>query len=240
MPNTTYGYSLISGVYNNIHKLQASAISGAHHIVDNLNYSILGGQYNTVSGNNNLIAGSYLNVTGDNKTVIGKNNKDVENALFIIGNGDSTYGRKNAFEVLKDGRAKVFGTPTEDNDVVRKIDLQNISGGGTQLYQHSLHNPTDEAHTTIEIVCTRAEPFTNLQEVYEYCPNDGQGYSQYRIPNGFVSMYDCLSAGRCMACTVGTPDSVQVIRIYLGMNVTNVLYGVCELTHGFIDTVTKI
>lgn len=45
------------------------------------------------------------------------------NALYQVGNGTSDNDRKNAFEVLKDGRAKVQSAPIDDDDVVRKIEL---------------------------------------------------------------------------------------------------------------------
>ena len=51
--------------------------------------------------------------------VEGVYNADNPNALHIVGNGTSENDRKNAFEVLKDGRAKVYGEPTESNDVLR-------------------------------------------------------------------------------------------------------------------------
>lgn len=71
-------------------------------------------------------AGGYYTIAQeDYQQVIGKYNANSSNALFIIGNGTSTNNRKNAFEVLKDGRAKVQSAPTEDDDVVRKLDLSD-------------------------------------------------------------------------------------------------------------------
>lgn len=63
--------------------------------------------------------------SGEASTVVGQYNTKVENALFVVGNGKGTADteRANAFEVLKDGRAKIFGAPTEENDVVRKKEL---------------------------------------------------------------------------------------------------------------------
>lgn len=59
--------------------------------------------------------------------VEGVYNADNSNALHIIGNGTSENARKNAFEVLKDGRAKVQTAPTEDNDVVRLNELFELT-----------------------------------------------------------------------------------------------------------------
>lgn len=49
------------------------------------------------------------------------NNKSVD--LFEIGNGKDSEHQSNAFEVLKDGRAKVYGAPKDAEDVVRLQDL---------------------------------------------------------------------------------------------------------------------
>ena len=41
---------------------------------------------------------------------------------MLVGGGDSTT-RKDLFAVLADGRAKVESAPLDNDDVVRKIDL---------------------------------------------------------------------------------------------------------------------
>ena len=76
------------------------------------------------------------------------------NALYQVGNGTSDNDRKNAFEVLKDGRAKVYGTPQEPTDVVRKQDLDKAkddfnlkNGTGTKSVEQVINNGT----TTIPI-----------------------------------------------------------------------------------------
>lgn len=56
----------------------------------------------------------------------GMYNADNPNALHIVGNGTSENVRKNAFEVLIDGRAKVQSAPVEDDDVVRLKDLKAL------------------------------------------------------------------------------------------------------------------
>ena len=58
--------------------------------------------------------------------VEGVYNADNPNALHIVGNGTSEAARKNAFEVLKDGRAKVQSAPTESDDVVRLLEVAPI------------------------------------------------------------------------------------------------------------------
>lgn len=93
--------------------------------------NIVGGESNTANGNNNsLIIGSHnsinTNSSGD-RIVGGHYNKPVANGLMEIGNGTSNTDRKNAFVVLKDGRAKVQSAPVDDNDVLRLNELSVLT-----------------------------------------------------------------------------------------------------------------
>lgn len=77
--------------------------------------------------------------------VEGVYNADNPNALHIVGNGTSENARKNAFEVLKDGRAKVQTAPKDNDDVVRKGDLANIR----KLYKHDITKTIDGVKITL-------------------------------------------------------------------------------------------
>ncbi len=81
--------------------------------------------------------GDHTKTYREYQHVEGTYNAYKSNALFIVGNGTSDTDRKNAFEVLQDGRAKVQSAPVQDDDVVRKGDLVNI-GGGTKIYKHQV------------------------------------------------------------------------------------------------------
>ena len=59
----------------------------------------------------------------DYETVVGRYNVSRTDALFQAGNGTDLNNRKDAFAVLKDGRAKVQTAPSDSDDVVRKDDL---------------------------------------------------------------------------------------------------------------------
>lgn len=75
-------------------------------------------------GNSSHVEGFATRTLEDYQHVEGVYNADNPNALHIVGNGTSENARKNAFEVLKDGRAKVQSAPVEDDDVVRLKDLK--------------------------------------------------------------------------------------------------------------------
>lgn len=59
----------------------------------------------------------------DYETVVGQYNVERTDAQFQVGNGTDENNRKDAFVVLKDGRAKVQTAPSDSDDVVRKDDL---------------------------------------------------------------------------------------------------------------------
>lgn len=77
-----------------------------------------------------MLFGRQLQGGRNCQVVFGENNLLNKDALLIVGNGTGVTGPNrfsNAFEVLKDGRAKVQTAPKEDNDVVRKLELDNLN-----------------------------------------------------------------------------------------------------------------
>lgn len=129
--NVNRGSYNITGGENN-------ANNNSWNLVIGKNNSVSDGRFGIVSGLDNVFTGlgsdenSAVSILGKNLYVqysmpsdgallIGRYNKVQNNPgrLFIVGNGTSKDDRKNAFEVLEDGRAKVYKKPTEDNDVLR-------------------------------------------------------------------------------------------------------------------------
>lgn len=78
--------------------------------------------------------------------------KDANDIIFVVGNGTGSAeaNRSNAFEVLKDGRAKVFGTPTEDNDVVTKQYVDSKKTGDSVSFTQRLTSGTEIGTITID------------------------------------------------------------------------------------------
>lgn len=88
----------------------------------------LGGYSNTGSGRSVFAHGEFLDVIKFLQTAFGQYNDPTyidngQSAIFQIGNGTSTTNRRNAFQVLWDGRAVVQTAPKSANDVVRKTEL---------------------------------------------------------------------------------------------------------------------
>ena len=109
---------------------QTKAIGTNSHAEGTL--TVAAGDSSHAEGINTEASGDYSHAGGigtiayNNQFVIGRYNKDMDNALFMVGNGfviGASTTRINAFEVLSDGRAKVYGAPIETEDVVRKLEL---------------------------------------------------------------------------------------------------------------------
>lgn len=105
---------------------------GGHTIAEGENSHAEGG--NTKAVYDNSHAEGYYTITSKNdQHVCGRYNKENTEAMMIVGNGSSDT-RKNAFEVLFDGRAKVQSAPVDSDDVVRKIELNTLDTKINELY----------------------------------------------------------------------------------------------------------
>lgn len=76
-----------------------------------------------------FVHGFYCETSPDieGQVVFGKYNTKNSDAMLQVGNGTGpgVIARKTIFEVLKDGRVKVYGKPQDNNDVVRLKDLND-------------------------------------------------------------------------------------------------------------------
>ena len=85
----------------------------------------------TSTFDSNVTINKDLNVEGNtvfnNKvTILGKYNEDIDEPLLSVGSESSDTSLKKAFEVLKDGRAKVQAAPKDNDDVVRFEEIDNV------------------------------------------------------------------------------------------------------------------
>lgn len=111
-------WNLVIGKNNAVSDGRFGIVSG----LDNV-YTGRGSTYNTTVSmlGNNLYAQAG-GLPSDGALLIGQYNRVQNNPgrLFIVGNGTSPDDRKNAFEVLFDGRAKIQKTPQDTDDVANK------------------------------------------------------------------------------------------------------------------------
>ena len=160
-------------------------------------------------GHASHVEGFATRALEDYQHVEGVYNADNSNALHIVGNGTSENARKNAFVVLKDGRAKVQTAPKDNDDVVRKGDLANIGGG--KLFRH-------EISVTVE----------ENSYLYFYFTDNVQNYSTFTdipIKNG-VGYYESNKKATCPAA-FKIDVSSNMLGIYITtMDITNPSAGV--------------
>lgn len=107
--------------------LGAKAFGRATHAKED--FTVAGGEQSVALKKGANAIGYYTTANTEWGTVIGKYNVGKTDALFEVGNGYAVFdaGRKNAFEVLVDGRAKVQTAPVDTDDVVRKLELDNVN-----------------------------------------------------------------------------------------------------------------
>lgn len=107
--------------------LGAKAFGRATHAKED--FTVAGGERSVALKKGANAIGYYITANTEWGTAIGKYNVGKTNSLFEVGNGYAAFNgaRKNAFEVLDDGRAKVQSAPVEIDDVVRKQELNDIN-----------------------------------------------------------------------------------------------------------------
>lgn len=144
--NVTGSFDAIFG-FTNVISADYSLTGGRNHVVSGGSHLVAGsgnevsGQYNIASGRDNQNLGWNSAVIGrelivgknhTSQTVLGQYNDNKSDTVLEIGWGNPD-NRKNVFEVLQDGRAKVQTAPVDIDDVVRKLELDRKfdKAGGT-------------------------------------------------------------------------------------------------------------
>lgn len=160
-------------------------------------YSFAANIGNVVSHSVATVFGRYNKSSSNDQTVLGKYCLDNGNAALIVGNGFSDY-RQNAFEVLWDGRAKVYGAPKDDNDVVR---LKDLTEKRVRLYRHriDINKMTDNGPHSIVVIlyathntAITINNFSDIGTLFGFLPLD------YSL---FIPAYQ-YKTGKCGLCAI--------------------------------------
>lgn len=167
--------SIVSGRSNSVSGAAATIVGGIQNIIDaqvgNGHGSIVSGQLNYVSapyaitnGTNNkntkycslLVGINNINTNSTNGSIIGGSyNNNTTDALLELGNGDEN-GRSNAFEVIKDGSARL----------AKQLKIKETTVSPTDNSSHSLRLPAKNGTLAIaEDVYTKQEVYTK-ENVY--------------------------------------------------------------------------
>lgn len=148
--NKNYGTNNhMEGSQNKMSDTAAVAITDSHiegtnnNVTNSCSNLHMGGVSNTggadgayVMGHDNDVSstarysatfGKGLKTTDEDTIVLGTYNKVQQGTgrMLVIGNGTSDTARKNAVEIMRDGRVKLFKAPEEDNDAVRLWELHS-------------------------------------------------------------------------------------------------------------------
>lgn len=103
---------------------QAAFVAGMYNIVDGY-VSTVFGTHNISKAQKQLIAGYKNTASKAFQTVFGYYNSNKENTLLEVGNGEDGK-TSNAFEVYKNGTAKLSGTAVDEDDVTTVTDVKEI------------------------------------------------------------------------------------------------------------------
>lgn len=103
---------------------QGAFVAGMYNIVDGY-VSTVFGTHNISKAQKQLITGYKNTASKAFQTVFGYYNSNKENTLLEVGNGED--GKlSNAFEVYKNGTAKLSGTAVDEDDVTTVADVKGI------------------------------------------------------------------------------------------------------------------
>lgn len=127
--------STIVGYANAIGYTRDDNLSNAQKTALEVRDEFVAGAGNTASHGNGGLIGLGLKTGKNEQVAVGTANEGKSDTLFEVGNGSYTQdassaihvtSRKNAFEVLKDGRAKVQTAPRDNDDIVRFEEINDI------------------------------------------------------------------------------------------------------------------
>lgn len=127
--------STIVGYANAIGYTRDDNLSNAQKTTLEVRDEFIAGAGNTASHGNGGLIGLGLKTGKNEQVAVGTANEGKSDTLFEVGNGSYTQdasgaihitNRKNAFEVLEDGRAKVQTAPKDNDDVVRFEEIDDV------------------------------------------------------------------------------------------------------------------
>lgn len=141
--------STIVGYANAIGYTRDDNLSNAQKTILEVRDEFVAGAGNTASHGNGGLIGLGLKTGKNEQVAVGTANEGKSNTVFEVGNGSYTQdasgaihvtNRKNAFEVLEDGRAKVQTAPKDNNDVVRFEEVKDLDNVYVRRYKAAVIN----------------------------------------------------------------------------------------------------
>lgn len=201
--STVGGNSNVNKAANTIINGDNNQNSGGRDIVGggfniNNSYDVIIGGYGNQNANKGAIVGGRYNINWSEGAIVGGiyNNPKGMGYLLQLGNGTDKNNRSNAFEVTNTGIARAFGTPQDDNDLVR---IKELNALDTEM-DAKLDNKVDKI------------------------AGDGQNRYVYTIEaNGSVSKLKTVGAGALAVTDAYSMLSVPSLSGFIN-NATNLTY----------------
>lgn len=141
--------STIVGYKNAIGYTRDDNLSNAQKTALEVRDEFVAGAGNTASHGNGGLIGLGLKTGKNEQVAVGTANEGKSGTVFEVGNGSYTQdasgaihitNRKNAFEVLEDGRAKVQTAPKDNDDIVRLEEVKDLDNVYVRRYKAAVIN----------------------------------------------------------------------------------------------------
>lgn len=158
--NIVVGYAnTVNGATNAVFGYQNSSVGPRHFMTGQLN-KILGGFGNATIG---VGLEAYGRNNEPGQTIVGRYNVRNVDAVFSVGIGNSDSARKSGLEVLKDGRARVYGIPTESTDLIRKKEHDELAAE----FESSIDELAAEFENSIDEVISNKATAQDIRDLME-------------------------------------------------------------------------
>ena len=131
--------TFISGEYNSSYAYGNGIFGFGNGSV--ANYGFVAGRHNQLVGEHSSAFGWGNIISTDCGTAIGSFNNDVENSLFVVGNGTTKFNRSNALSLSKSGELNISGDLKYNGQTSLSDKLETIE---EKLPIYSLNKPTTD------------------------------------------------------------------------------------------------
>ena len=198
LTNSTTSYALVAGYNNTLEsntnntKADSSIVGGNSNKVTK-STGLTVGIYNENNSQSGIVAGVYNKNNAHLSIVAGQYNEGRTDTLLELGNGTSDTNRKNAFTVLKDGRAKIQSAAIENDDILRyqdKVELnQSISAldSKVETYKKDTDSDNVELKEHLKMYCD-----TEIYSAEERAKNYTDKVKNDILGDGISQTFDTL------------------------------------------------
>lgn len=170
-----FGYQMnntfISGEYNSSYAYGNGIFGFGNGSV--ANYGFVAGQHNQLVGEHSSAFGWGNIVSTDCGTAIGSFNNDVENSLFVVGNGTTKFNRSNALSLSKTGELNISGDLKYNGQTSLSSKLETIE---EKLPIYSLNKPTTDG--TVGDIVWNQSPTQGAYVGWIYTPTGWLGFGK--------------------------------------------------------------